>query len=86
MPIPFGKEKVYNVECPACGISETMIFLKRLGGFFYRHLPTTSFDVADGKEQESVFKPIKGIMGDSPPEKCPKCGGKLKGNKHPIRH
>ena len=74
---PIYPERCFCVECPACGISETMIFQSR--SFLspgFRYVPTITSD-ANGNEIRKRFKPIKGFWKDKPPTLCPDCGAKL---------
>ena len=83
--------KCFTVSCSDCGIEETMmfqskfckrkkskkmndIFLKQIP-YLYNYLPA---DNTDDKGNENIIKPVKTLLGDKLPVKCPKCGSKLK--------
>jgi hypothetical protein len=77
MPVLFYDEKTYVVDCPACCISELMIFRKKKFDLTYRHAVSVRLN-NKRSEGETEFVPIRSIFGDKPPKTCPKCKGKLK--------
>jgi len=86
--------KYFSVSCPTCDIEETMIFRSKVPGSFFPtrfysfekkaevpplfiYVPCKSID-KNGIEKENIFYPIKSLLGDKMPDKCPKCGGYLR--------
>ena len=66
--------KSYILSCEHCGIKEEMIFFRLPGHLGYR--------CRDSGER--AFKARRGFFGDSPPDTCPVCKGKLKQKSGPA--